>query len=157
MNRVKETLSAYWSWMSSRTVYAITLAFNWRGGVGVKSGSRAVKSFGAKLDAYRLGSRFYRKPIGDRTQFVLLPEKWGAYPHYHGLFQVPDDARARRQPSDYPALIGATWKSIVPAGTADVRDIYDADGWLDYISKETAMNDDAVVQSLDHWAAQPDR
>lgn len=150
--RHEDANSNYVEWISCRPSYAVTLTFNWRGGIGPRSAVQCVGLLGRKIDELRLGSRYYKKPVESRSLFVFVPEKWGEYPHYHGVFQMPRSDSGRSITNDYSALIRVLWSDIVPAGTADVQDLYDPDGWLSYMTKETPLSDDAVVFAQDHWS-----
>lgn len=144
--------SNYIDWISRRPSFAVTLTFNWRGNISPRSSAQCVRLLGRKIDELRLGSRYYKKPVEARSLFVFVPEKWGSYPHYHGVFQMPCPSFGRGITNDYSALIRMFWSDIVPAGTADVQDLYDPDGWLSYMTKETPLSDDAVVFAHDHWS-----
>lgn len=142
----------YVEWISRRPSFAVTLTFNWHGDIAPRSAFQCVKLLGRRIDELRLGSRYYKKPVESRSLFVFVPEKWGQYPHYHGVFQMPCPKNGRAITNDYAALIRMFWSDIVPAGTADVQDLYDPDGWLSYMTKETPLSDDAVVFAHDHWS-----
>lgn len=149
----KKLTDAYIAWLMERKVYALTLTFNWLGRVTTTSAERKIREFGAFIDRARLGKRFYRKPVEDRTKFILVPEKFtGGYPHYHGVIQCPPEDGARIAASDHAGLFEAAWRAVVPSGTVRLEQVHDAEGWGRYITKETGMNFAGTVHSYDQWS-----
>lgn len=149
----KRLTTEYIEWLMQRPVYAITLTFNWLGRVTPVSAEQTIKEFGAFIDRTRLGKRFYRKPVDDRTKFILVPEKFaGGYPHYHGVIQSPLEAGARTTAADDAALFEEAWRAIVPSGNVRLTPVHDPAGWGRYITKETGMNFEGTVHSYDQWS-----
>lgn len=152
MNRERLT-EAYIGWLMQRPVYAVTLTFNWLGFVTPVSAEEKIREFGSFIDRVRLGRRFYKKPVGSRTKFILIPEKFtGGYPHYHGVIQCPPEDGARVTVADHAALFEEAWRTVVPSGTVRLEPVHDAEGWGRYITKETGMNFEGTVHSYDQWS-----
>ena len=153
MTNSKRLVTAYIEWLMERPAYAITLTFNWLGRVTPISAEQAIKEFGAFVDRARLGKRFYKKPVGARTKFILVPEKFsGGYPHYHGVIQCPTEDGTSIAVADHAALFEEAWRAVVPSGTVRLEPVHDAEGWGRYITKETGMNFERTVQSYDNWS-----
>ncbi len=116
----KNLVTAYIEWLMERPSYAITLTFNWLGGIMPASAEEKIREFGAFIDRARLGSRFYKKPVEARTKFILVPEKFGGgYPHYHGVIQCPPEDGTSIAGADRAALFeGHGGPSFPPAPSA---------------------------------------
>lgn len=150
---IQAKLTDRWSqFFLSQESYFVTLTFNWRGRVTAASAVRALRDLSHRLDADRLGGRFYEFGSPDRTLFVLVPEKFDSYAHYHGLVMRPDDARAKNPVQDFPELLAKSWSAVVPGGSFDCQPLRSG-GALDYATKETAITSDHVVGSFEFWGS----
>lgn len=154
VNIDKKQLNSKWFELFNRgELYFVTLTFNWRDGVRLASATGALRDLSHDLDEARLGGRFYRYGAPDRTLFLMMPEKFDSYPHFHGLCMRPDDAKARVPVADFPAHIEHCWRRVVPGGTVDCKALRSA-GSLDYATKETGVMSDNAVCSFQFWSAQ---
>ncbi len=152
MSITKQTLIRGWSDLFSRTTsFFTTLTFNWRGNVSARAAKRALNDFSYQLDSRRLGSRFYEFGHPQRTLFFFVPEKLTSYPHYHGLVMVPDDSGARCPAPNYASYMEQCWADVVPSGTCWSVPFNDS-GALEYATKETDLNHDLSVCSLELWS-----
>ena len=150
----KNLVTAYIEWLMERPSYAITLTFNWLGGIMPASAEEKIREFGAFIDRARLGSRFYKKPVEARTKFILVPEKFGGgYPHYHGVIQCPPEDGTSIAGADHAALFEEAWRAVVPSGTIRLEPVHDTEGWGRYITKETGVNFERTVHSYDQWSS----
>lgn len=154
MSIQRKQLNRNWTELFSRgESYFVTLTFNWRGMVRPASAVAALRDLSHDLDAVRLGGRFYNYGAPDRTLFLVVPEKFDSYPHFHGLFMRPDDANARQPVTDFPAHIEHCWKRAVSGGTVNCQALRSA-GALDYATKENGVMSDDAVCSFQFWSAQ---
>ncbi len=148
----KRRLIDGWSEFFGQAVsFFTTLTFNWRGAVSPHAAKHALNDFPRQLDSERLGSRFYEFGHPHRTLFFFVPEKMASYPHYHGLVMAPDDSRSRHPAPDYVTFMEQCWRDVVPSGTCWSVPFNDS-GALHYATKETGLNHDLSVCSLELWS-----
>lgn len=97
-----------------------------------------LRHFHAKLDDCLLGSRWYKKPQGERTFFIAFPEKIPTNMHYHLFMRVTD-----KHENKFNQYAESIWKSVSPSGTFDCKLLRYAphpEGYADYITKEQHKN-----------------
>lgn len=131
--------------------YFLTLTFNYSGLTTRQAAYSAVSRFARNLDYGRLGNRFYERPVSQRTLFVLVPEKFDSYSHFHGAIKIPDDTNVRGGVADYPEYWDRNWKAIVPSGTTDFKPMI-SKGAISYSTKITSINNDDVLASFQFWS-----
>ena len=153
MSMTRKSIIAGWSDVFSRTAsFFTTLTFNWRGDMSARAARHALNDFSFQLDSKRLGSRFYQFGHPHRTLFFFVPENFQSYPHYHGLIMVPDDSKSRHAVSNYSAFMEECWSDVAPSGTCWSVPFNDS-GALEYATKETDLNHDLSVCSLELWSS----
>lgn len=126
-------------WLDTHAyTHFVTLTFNqnnfYRPSQALSMAKDKLKHFHAKLDDKLLGSKWYKKPIEERTFFIAFPEKIAVNMHYHLLMRVHKHHEER-----FNEVAGDIWKSIVNSGTYDCRPLNTAsnpDGYISYASKE---------------------
>ncbi len=143
---------------------AVSLATNWSSPSSPARMKSILQRFLRECDKGVLGHHYYRRkrPPGPRQPCARL---WGGFciekvatnPHFHGLVQTPPPhivERMRAGGSNVENYLSSRWRGLVPSGTVCVERATDPEGWLDYMSKEsaTALPED-MIWTFEFWPA----
>lgn len=128
---------AYLDWMGSYT-YAITFVFNLNN-LGKLKGAEALREFHRLVDKDRFGGRYYEKTDSERLWFRVVPEKWRAHPHFHGLIVLPEDQVRQHGFDAVCEKYESIWKEVCPGGSLLIEPLHDGPGWVSYASKENSL------------------
>ena len=120
--------------------FSVTLAFNAAGSSLSPEVCRyKLKGWEARVNEALLGREWARRP-GVSGLYVL--EKPSTNPHWHGLVRLPTSVsqNGKNDHDFFPGLAISCWKTLVPAGSVDVQEVYDSKGAAKYISKSLNGN-----------------
>lgn len=106
---------------------AITLAFN--RDTTLAGGAEDLKHLHARLDRLVLG-RLWAKRVDDRSTYVAVIEHADTNLHIHLALSC-----ALEHVDQIAAAVAGIWRDMIPTGSVNVQDAFDAPGWGRYISK----------------------
>jgi hypothetical protein len=123
-----------------------TVTSNPIGGFSENALRQRLINFLARLDGSLLGSRFNLKKYDElRTQAFVIIEGSGMSAHLHGVLKVHDSRKLAFNKlfleHDTKHLGKQLWTSASRGGTVDVKLLYDASGWADYMLKSIRETD----------------
>lgn len=157
-----KTIADYIS--QEQSFWAISLATNWSSPSSPTRMKSILQRFLQECDEGVLGHHYYRRkrpPTPGRPCARLWGgfciEKVATNPHFHGLVQTPPPhivERMRAAGSNVESYLSSCWRGLVPSGTVCVERATDPEGWLDYMSKEsaTALPED-MIWTFEFWPA----
>ncbi len=147
---------AYLDWFGIDNTFAITFVYN-RNSVSLSEGAELLREFHRRVDEKRLGGRYYQYPEEDRLRFRVVPEKWDAHPHCHGIIRLDADRMTREELGAHINELEAIWRDVAPGGSLKINRLSreNPEGWLRYASKEHDLLDGAYA--LDSLESDPKR
>lgn len=142
----KQAVISGWSeYYAPKLPVAVTFVFNWKSASN-RTARLKLKEFHARVDRQRFGSRFYKEKADKRLDFLVSPEKFkDGHPHYHGLLAFPPEDLILNGFDALGERYQAIWASVVPGGSLDIKQVWDADGWIAYASKENSLSTSDVA------------
>lgn len=125
-------------WLSEKHfTHFVTLAFN-EPEVGKMRMRQSLKHWDACANRALLGKR-WRKKVDERLNWIAIPEKQQANPHWHVLMQIlPDQFEEFEEREPYLGfedVLSTLWRKIVPSGTVDVQ-LVESKGAHTYVTKQ---------------------
>lgn len=144
---------------------AISLSPNWKGPCSRLKMIKALDLFLTDYDQGLFGKKFYRRKRPPepgrpcvRVWGAFCIEKLGTNPHLHGLIQAPPPQVLGRMLTKNESIedyIESRWRGRVASGTVCVKRATDPEGWLEYMTKEsaTALSEE-MVWTFEFWPSQ---
>lgn len=95
-----------------------------------------LKEWDGRMNRKLAGPK-WRRRIEDRMWAFYFLEKPASNPHWHGLVQLRKDWPGMREKQwvIFEEHCGPVWKKLVPAGTVDIKPIFEQRGIEEYVAK----------------------
>jgi hypothetical protein len=95
----------------------------------------AFRALLARLDRHFLGRGWCKVPSPMRTKAVAVVENLDTNSHIHVLMTLPRRGR-KLSIHEQRQIVGDYWSILVPSGSANVKEIYDAKPLIRYFAKQ---------------------
>ena len=139
-----EIRNAYWQvFQSINPEFAITLTANqwYRSPSAIRND---IRRFHGTLDRLILKRNWHRLPSEQRSDAIWIAEHVDSNGHCHGALRLPMGCEGTLSADEMFGFVHDIFTRVVPTGSVDVKSIYDARGWWNYMAKDLRQTTDGI-------------